>query len=131
QIAGDLVVAGFGGANLHWRAPSNSVVRVNHLQAADITAQAGIVVPGDVHPPVVGAGRVVVHPHRLAVVGAAAVGAPGRDPGDAVGRAPHAAALAAAAGRQVAGEPHAQVCVVHHDRVAKVGAMAGAKGLAG
>ena len=77
------------------------------------------------------AGRVIVHPHRLAIAAAGVVRARAGSPGDAVGRCPQAHTLAAAAGRQIAGEPHAQVRVVHDDRVAEVGAMPATKRLTG
>ncbi len=129
QVACDLHVAREGAGECYRRRPCSAVVGVDYLQCSSANRE---VVKGYVHAPVVGAGRVVVHPHALAVasatteVGRARTGGPG----DAVGRSPQADALPAAAGRQVAGEPHAQVRVVHHDRIAEVGAVAGAKGLA-
>src|SRR5206468_1861580 len=128
QVAGELDVADKGAVECDRGGPNGAVIGVNYLQrpAAD-----GEVVPGYVHAPEVGAGRVVVHPHTLAVVAAATVRAHAGNPGDAVERGPQADALAAAAGRQVAGEPQIERGVVHHDRVAEVGAVAGAKCLAG
>ncbi len=129
QVAGDLDVADEAGVELHW-CPSGAVVGVGDVECA---APNGKVVIGDIHPSVERAGRVVIHPHALAVailgrdVGRAGAGAPG----DAVCRGPQADALAAAAGGQVPGEPHGQAGVVHHDWVAEVGAVAGAEGLAG
>ncbi len=128
QVAGDLNVANEAGVELHWR-PSGTVVGVNDVECAATDVE---VVIGNVHPPVVRAGWVVIHPHARAVVGRAVVRARTGGPGDAIRRSPQANALGSAAGRhQVAGKPHAQVRVVHHDRVAQVGAVAGAKGQAG
>ena len=126
QVPGDLDVADKGYVDLRQR-PSGAVIRVDHVQRAVVD---GEIVVGNVHPPVEGAGRVVVHPHTLAVVVGAAVGTGPGAPGDAVSGRPKADALTAAAGRQVAGEPHAQARVVHHDRVAEVSPVAGTKRLA-
>ena len=127
QVAGDLDVADEAGVEWY-QVPSSTVIGVDHIQCAAPNVE---IVVGDIHPPVEGAARVVVHPHALAVIAAAAVSADSGGPSDAVRRGPEANALAAAAGRQVAGKPHAQARVVHHDRVAKVGAMAHAKRLPG
>ncbi|PYI48437.1 MAG: hypothetical protein DMF11_03520 [Verrucomicrobia bacterium] len=126
QVAGNLDVADEAGVELRLR-PCGAVVGVSDIECAAPDVE---VIVGNVHPPVEGAGRVVVHPHRLAVVAAAVVRAGAGGPSDAVGRGPHANALAAAAGRQVAREPDAQARIVHHDGVAVVGAVAGAEGLA-
>src|SRR4029077_13446919 len=104
-----------------------AVVGVDHVQRAVVD---GEIVVGNVHSPVERAGRVVIHPHTLAVVVGAAVGTGPGAPGDAVSGRPQADALAAAPGRQVAGEPHAQARVVHHDRVAEVSPVAGTERLA-
>src|SRR5262249_42813691 len=129
QVAGDLNVADEAGLERDGGGPNGAVIGVNYLQrpAAD-----GEIVKGYVHAPEMGAGRVVVHPHRLAVAGAAAKVRRARagNPGNAVKRGPQADALAAAARRQVTSEPHAQGLVVYHDRVAEVGAVAGAELLA-
>src|SRR5438552_8794764 len=127
QITGDLDVADEAGVELD-NGPGGAVVGIGNVEGATID---GEIVVGDVHSPVEGAGRVVVHPHRLAVVTGAVVRAGPGGPTDAVGRSPHADALAAAAGRQVAREPRVESGVVHHDRIAEVGAVAGAEGLAG
>src|SRR5439155_15812207 len=97
--------------------PGGAVVGVDDVEGAAPNVE---VIVGNVHPPVEWAGQIVVHPHALAVIRAAVVRARAGCPGDAVGGGPQADALAAAAGRQVAGEPHAQARVVHHDRVAEV-----------
>ena len=104
QVAGDLDVAEEAGVEWTGR-PSGAVVGVDDVECAAVD---GEVVVGDIHPPVEGAGRVVVDPHALAVVADAVVGARSGSPGNAVRRGPEADALAAAAGRQVAGEPHTQ-----------------------
>src|SRR6266581_8132510 len=127
QVARDLNVADEAGVELD-SGPGGAVVGVDDVEGAAPNVE---VVVGNVHPPVEGAGRVVVHPHALAVIRAAVVRARAGCPSDAVGRCPQADALAAAAGRQVAGEPHAQARVVHHDRVAEVSPVAGAERLAG
>ncbi|PYJ53680.1 MAG: hypothetical protein DME82_13345 [Verrucomicrobia bacterium] len=129
QVTGDLDVADEAGVECDRRRPNGAVIGVNYLQrpAAD-----GEVVKRYVHAPEVGAGRVVVHPHRLAVaragreVGRARAG----DPGDAVDRSPQTDALAAAAGRQVASEPQIERGVVHHDRVTEVSPVTGTERLA-
>src|SRR5262249_45056762 len=104
------------------------VVGVDDVKRATVDC---IVVIGNVHPTVEGARRVVVHPHTLTVVAGAVVGAGPRGPSDAIRRRPHADALTATAGRQVASEPQTQARVVYDDRIPKVGAVAGAQRLAG
>src|SRR5207302_6083406 len=96
QVTGDLDVPDEAGVECDRRRPNGAVIGVNYLQRP--TAD-GEVVKGYVHAPEVGAGRVVVHPHRLAVARAASeVGrARAGDPGDAVDRSPQTDALAAAA----------------------------------
>ncbi len=126
RVAGDLDVADEAGIKLD-RSPGGTVVGVHDVEGAAPDVK---VVVGDVHPPVERAGRIVVHPHALTVILAAVVGARAGSPGDAVGGCPEADALAAAASRQVAGEPRVQRGIVHHDGVAEVGALAGAEGLA-
>ena len=59
--------------------PSGAVIGVDYIQRPAVD---GEIVAGDVHPSVEGADRVVVHPHRLAVVAAAVVGASPGGPGD-------------------------------------------------
>src|SRR5262249_42544102 len=129
QVAGELDVADEAALEGDGAGPSGTVIGVNYVQrpAAD-----GEVVKGYVHAPEEWAGRVVVHPHALAVAGATAEVDCARSggPGNAVRRGPQAHALAAAAGRQVASEPHVQVLIEHHDRVTEVGTVTGAEGLA-
>src|SRR5204863_2218315 len=127
QVTGDLDVADEAGVECDRRRPNGAVIGVNYLQRP---AAYGEIVPGYVHAPEVGAGRVVIHPHTLAVIAAATVRARAGDPGDAVDRGPQADALAAAAGRQVASEPQIERGVVHHDWVTEVGAVAGTELLA-
>ncbi|PYL51361.1 MAG: hypothetical protein DMF33_10810 [Verrucomicrobia bacterium] len=127
QVAGDLDVADEAGVELD-SGPGGAVVRVGDVEGAAANVK---VVIGNVHSSVEGAGRVVIHPHRLTVVIPAVVGACAGAPSDAVGGGPQADALAATAGRKVAGEPHAQARIVHHYRVAEVGAVAATQRLAG
>ena len=129
QVTGDLDVADKAAVDGDRRRPNGAVIGVNYLQRPAADAE---VVKRYVHAPEVGAGRVVIHPHRLAVAGATTeVGrARAGDPGDTVERGPQADALAAAAGRQVASEPQIERGVVHHDRVTEVGAVAGTELLA-
>src|SRR5206468_10857910 len=62
--------------------PGGAVVGVHQGQVG----VGGVeVVPGDIHAPVEGAGRVVVHPHRFAVVVGAVMHTGARGPGDTVG----------------------------------------------
>ncbi|PYL10506.1 MAG: hypothetical protein DME33_00555 [Verrucomicrobia bacterium] len=126
QVASDLDVADEAGIELHLR-PCGAVIGVGDVESAAPNVE---VVIGDIHPPVEGADRVVIDPHALAVITAAVMRARPGGPSDAVGGGPEADALPATASRQIAGEPHAQARVVHHDRVAVVGAVAGAEGLA-
>ena len=127
QVAGDLDVADEAAVELD-ATPGGAVIGVSDVEGAAANVK---VVVGDVHPPVMRAGWVVVHPHALAVIRPAAMRAGPCGPSDTVGRGPQADALAAAAGCQVARKPHVQLRVVHHVRVTEVGAVTGAEGLAG
>src|SRR5882757_1661566 len=97
-VAGDLDVADEGGAGgqLSLLGPRDTVVS----GVADEQATAAIeIVPGDVHPPVEGRGRIVVGPARLSVVlgvamNAVVMGPASGDPGS--GRLVSAQALTAA-----------------------------------
>ncbi len=89
---------------------------------------AGEVIERNVHPAVVGAGRIVVDPHRLAVAVARAVSAGGDAPIQPIGGAPHANAGAAASGGDVSGEPKAERVIVNDDRVSVVRSVPAAEG---
>jgi hypothetical protein len=127
HVASDLDVADEAGVQWHL-VPNGAVIGVEYIQRAASNVE---IVERDVHPPVEGAARVVVHPHARAIKATAAGRTGVGGPGDTVGGGPETDALAAAAPRQVAGEPLAQARVVHHDRVTKVSAVAGAQRLAG
>src|SRR6266478_9298078 len=84
QVARDLNVADEAGVELD-SGPGGAVVGVDDVECAAPDVE---VVVGNVHPPVEGAGRVVVHPHALAVIAAAVVSARAGCPSDAVGGGP-------------------------------------------
>src|SRR6266511_5121809 len=107
-----------------WRAPGGAAVV--GVGDTDLLVLAEVV-PGDVHAPVVGAGRAVVDPARLAVVAAAAVDAGAGRPGDAVYRHPGSQPAPAAAGGDEDGDPLRVGLVVDDHRVAVAGAVAGAE----
>src|SRR6266478_6251295 len=80
QVARDLDVADEAGVELD-EGPGGAVIGVGHVEGA--AADSEIIV-GDVHPPVMRAGRIIIHPHALAVVLGAVVRAGPDGPGDAV-----------------------------------------------
>ena len=126
----DLHVSDEGGARVERdrRAPRRSpVARVDDVGTAADPAGDRVVVPGDIAPPVVRAGRGVVDPDRLAVIGRAAVRAGGRGPRRPVRRRPDADPLPAAAGGQEDGDPLRVRGVVDDTWVAVVRLVAGAE----
>src|SRR5450432_2667454 len=121
QVTGDLDIADEGSAVAHcYRgAPSHTVVsRAANEEAAAPDTE---VVPGNVHPPIEGATRVVVGPARLAVVLAGGVNAimgPARRI-RRIGGLVTAEALSATARVEPGGEPGRGGAVVQNDGVAK------------
>ena len=84
QVAGDLDVPDKARVELDG-SPNGAVVGVGAVEGAVVD---GEIVVGNVHPPVEGAGRVVVHPHALAVIRGAVVCACTGGPSDAISRGP-------------------------------------------
>ena len=120
HVASDLGIANeSAGVAQLFAGPSLTVISgEGDLEGAAANSE---VVPGNVHPPKEGRGRVVVGPARLAVVRAAVVNASTSRPGDpAVSGLPGADALSAAARSQKNSKESAGRFVVESNRVAKV-----------
>ena len=131
HVAGHLNVAAEGGEDGHRSGPGGAAV--GGEGGAEGTAAYAEVVIGDVGAAVEGAGGVVVLPGRVAVAAAGTgVDTTAGRPGSAsIGGKPRTDALPTAAGGQEFDYPPAVQSIVDDGRVAEVGAVPCAEGVAG